>query len=91
MITVCGLLLMSWVMKTITDMSEASLSIQLIIPLLKYVLYAVFFSIFITIFTSVTLLHCATVTLPQTHHHAWGKRSRFYMLGRLPKLKKSSF
>ena len=49
-------------------------------------------SIFITIFTSVTLLHCATVTtLPQTHHHAWGKRSRFYMLGRLPKLKKSSF
>ena len=42
MITVCCLLLMSWVMKTITDMSEASLSIQLIIPLLKYVLYAVF-------------------------------------------------
>ena len=42
MITVCGLLLMSWVMKTITDMSVASLSIYLITPLIKYVLYAVF-------------------------------------------------
>ena len=83
---------MSWVMKTITDMSEASLSIQLITPLIKYVLYAVFFSIFITIYTFFTLLYCAAVTtLPQTHHHAWGTHCRFYILGRLPKLKKSSF